>query len=220
MSLTKRLWQALIEPVHQRLSALNVKRVLLLPSGGLQLLPLHAAWFRDEDGQKRALLDDYEITYAPSAYALDIAIRRATKRRATERKDHKALVVGINDYKNLSQLFNAVPEAEAIARVLGVKPLLNDAATTSSAKSGAAGTAYLHLSCHGSFNWKNPMDSALTSPKTNLSDSRRSSANLICAQRCWSPFRRARREFRMCAGLLTNISACPPDSCKRKHLLS
>jgi hypothetical protein len=66
-SLTKRLWQELIEPIHQRLLALNVKRLLLLPSGGLQLLPLHAAWFKDEDGKKHCLLDEYEIIYAPSA---------------------------------------------------------------------------------------------------------------------------------------------------------
>jgi len=160
-SLTKHLWQTLIEPIHQRLSALSVKRVLLLPSGGLQLIPLHAAWSRDEDGQKRALLDDYEITYAPSAYALDIANRRATTRRTIAGTGHTALVVGVNDYKNLSQLVNAVPEAEVIARVIGAEPLLNAAATISATKSGAVGAAYLHLSCHGSFNWYNPMDSAL-----------------------------------------------------------
>lgn len=122
---------------------------------------MHAAWFRDEKGQKCILLDDYEIVYAPSAYALDIANRRATTRRTTASTGHTALVVGVNDYKNLSQLINAVPEAEAIARVLGVKPLLDAAATTTTAKTGAAGAAYLHLSCHGSFNWNNPMDSAL-----------------------------------------------------------
>jgi CHAT domain-containing protein len=160
-SLTNRLWQVLIEPIHKRLSALSVKRVLLLPSGGLQLLPMHAAWFRGEDRQKRFLLDDCEITYAPSAYALDIANRRATTRRTTARTDQTALVVGVNDYKNLSQLKNAAPEAEAIAQVLGTEPMLNAAATTSAAKSGSAGAAYLHLSCHGSFNWENPMDSAL-----------------------------------------------------------
>ena len=37
------------------------------------MLPLHAAWRITEDGQHRALLDDLEITYAPSAYALAIA---------------------------------------------------------------------------------------------------------------------------------------------------
>ena len=137
------------------------KRLLLLPSGGLQLLPLHAAWFKDEDGKKRALLDEYEIIYAPSAYALDIANRRATTRRTTARTDNTALVVGVNDYKHLPKLINAVPEAEAIADVLSAKPLLDAAATTSAVKSGAAGAAYLHFSCHGSFNWDNPMDSAL-----------------------------------------------------------
>ena len=160
-SLTQRLWQALIDPIHQRLLELNVRRVLLLPSGGLQLLPLHAAWRNNEDGRKRALLDDYEITFAPSAYALDVANRRAKARSAIAAPGQKALVAGINDYPPPNRLVNAVPEAKAVAHILGTEPLLDAAATKSAVKSGTAGAAYLHLSCHGSFNWPNPMDSAL-----------------------------------------------------------
>ncbi len=54
-----------------------------------------------------------------------------------------------------------MPEAEAVARVLDANPLLNSATTKLVVKSGVAGAVYLHLSCHGSFNWGNPMDSAL-----------------------------------------------------------
>jgi CHAT domain-containing protein len=161
VSLTKRLWQAFINPIHQRLSESKIKRVLFLPSGGLQLLPLHAAWFKDENGQKRTLLDYYEITYAPSAYAMDIANRRVKTRYNSASQNQTALVVGINKYKNLNNLFNAVLEAETIAGVLGTKPLLDGAATTFAATTGASGSAYLHIACHGSFDWDNPMDSAL-----------------------------------------------------------
>jgi CHAT domain-containing protein len=154
-TLLQRLWKMLIAPIHQRLSALNVKRLLLLPSGGLQLLPLHAAWRIVEDGQKRALLDDYEISYAPSAYAYSIA-----RHRAAGRTGKAALIVGINAYKN-APLVNAVPEAAAIANLLEVKPLCDDKATKPVVKNSAAGKAYFHFSCHGSFNWGAPLDSSL-----------------------------------------------------------
>ena len=110
----------------------------------------------DEDGQKRALLDDYEITYAPSAYALSTACRRAAGRRG-----NAALVVGINAYEKERPLVNAVQEAAAIANILNVKPLLDSAATKPVVKTGVKSAAYLHFSCHGSFNWDAPMDSAL-----------------------------------------------------------
>ena len=41
-------------PIHQRLESLRVNRLLLIPSNGLQLLPLHAAWRMTADGQRRA----------------------------------------------------------------------------------------------------------------------------------------------------------------------
>jgi CHAT domain-containing protein len=72
-----------------------------------------------------------------------------------------ALVAGINAYINLPPLQNAVPEANAVAHVLHSKPLLDSAATKQAVKTGTPDAAYLHLSCHGSFNWDMPMDSAL-----------------------------------------------------------
>jgi CHAT domain-containing protein len=155
-SLTGRLWQALVAPIHERLAVLNVKWLLLYPSGGLQLLPLHAAWRIGDDGRPRALLDDYVITYAPSAYALDAADRR-TEGRAGK----TALVVGVNAYQKLPPLNNAIPEAGAIAGLFQAVPLLDSAATKQAVKAGAPASAYVHLSCHGSFNWRAPMDSAL-----------------------------------------------------------
>lgn len=155
-SLTGRLWQVLIAPIYKQLSALNVKRLLLLPSGGLQLLPLHAAWHMDKDKQARTLLDDYEIIYAPSIYALATACHRAA-----ERQGKRALVAGINTYQELSSLHSAVQEAAAVAHILHAKPLLDSAATEQAIKAGAADASYIHLSCHGSFMWSAPMDSAL-----------------------------------------------------------
>ncbi|WP_018605567.1 CHAT domain-containing tetratricopeptide repeat protein [Uliginosibacterium gangwonense] len=154
-SLVGRMGQAIIAPIQERLTALKVKRLLVLPSGGLQLLPLHSTWFSGEDGQRCSLLDDYEIAFAPSAHAYSIARRRLAGRTGRE-----ALVVGINDYAQ-SPLVNAIPEAQAVAALFNVAPLLDTDATKGAVISGAPKAAYLHFSCHGSFNWSMPMDSTL-----------------------------------------------------------
>ena len=137
--------------------SLNVKRLLLYPSGGLQLLPLHAAWRPGDDGRPRALLDDYEVIYAPSAYAISTA-----NHRTEGRTGKTALVVGVNAYQKLPPLQNAVPEATTIAGLFQALPLLDSAASKSAVKAAAPGAAYVHLLLsRGSFNWRGPTDSAL-----------------------------------------------------------
>ena len=46
--------------------------MVLVPHAGMGLMPLHAAWRMTESG-RRAFLDDYTITYAPSVYALRVS---------------------------------------------------------------------------------------------------------------------------------------------------
>jgi CHAT domain-containing protein len=153
---TGQLWDGLVGPIHERLAALGVGRVLLMPQGGLQLLPLHAAW-RIEEGAKRYLIDDYRVSHAPSAYTLQVC-----RRRAQERHGDKALVAGIEVYERLPPLFNACAEAEAIAAAFDTQPLLDADATRQAVVAGLADSAYLHLSCHGSFAWgRDPLASAL-----------------------------------------------------------
>jgi CHAT domain-containing protein/tetratricopeptide (TPR) repeat protein len=151
------LWDILLDPVHKRLQLLGVRSVILMPSGGLQLLPLHAAW-RMENGTRRYFIDDYGVSYVPSGYALD-----ASRRRAARHVGRVALVAGVNAYADsrVNPLVNAVPEARVLARLLEVDPLLDAAATKEAIKAGAAGCAFLHLSCHGFFAWGDPLASGL-----------------------------------------------------------
>jgi CHAT domain-containing protein len=133
----------------------GVKNLILMPSGGLQLLPLHVAW-REVDGTPRSLLDDTTITYAPSGYAL-----KASLERAGERTDTSAVVGGINKYVKLSPLFNAVDEALAIAELFEAEALTDGTATKEAVTQAVGGSAFLHLSCHGSFGWQEARESAL-----------------------------------------------------------
>jgi CHAT domain-containing protein len=144
---TSQLWDKFISPIQARLQTQGVKRVVLMPSGGLQLLPLHAAW-RMENGVKRYWLDDYEISYAPSAYALG-----ASQKRAGERTGQSALVAGVSEYKKLSQLHYTRAEVEEVGKLFNSQTLLNDTATPNAIVDGARDKAFLHLSCHGSFAW-------------------------------------------------------------------
>ncbi len=156
--ITEELWISLLAPIHDRLQSLNIKSVILMPAGGLQLLPLHAAW-RMENNQRRYLLDDYDaVVYAPSGFALE-----TSRRRAAHRDGHSAMIVGINKYADskVNPLVNATPEAQAIAELLKTEPLLDGDATKEAIKKGAEGNAYLHLSCHGYFDWNKPLASGL-----------------------------------------------------------
>jgi CHAT domain-containing protein len=156
--IARQLWTTLLESVHKNLEQLNVRRVIMMPSGGLQLLPLHAAW-REVDGQKRAFLDEYEIVYAPSGYVLG-----KCQQRSKERRGKTALVVGIDNYANSKwpPLENARMEAISVAAMLGVKPLLDQEATVEAARKVAPNSTYLHFSCHGAYAWGgNPFDSVL-----------------------------------------------------------
>ncbi len=149
------LWAALLQPIYERLETLGVKQALLLPAGGLQLLPLHAAW-RLVEGQSRALLDEVVVQYAPSAYALQMA-----RRRAAERTGSRALVAGIDAYRDLPPLQTAVFEANAVSELLGGEAVLDSAVRKQVVLEGAARAAYLHLACHGRYSWFKPDESAL-----------------------------------------------------------
>jgi hypothetical protein len=68
----------LMGPIQQRLITLGLVEgapVLLMPQGGIGLLPLHAAW-HEGNGTRRVFLDDYTVSYPPSGYALTVSQRR------------------------------------------------------------------------------------------------------------------------------------------------
>ena len=142
---TRRLWEAFVGRVHERLQALGVRRVLLMPQGDTNLVPLHAAW-REVDSKRRYFMDDYAITYAPSMVTLAAAQRKSTRGAG-------ALVAGVGEYRTMGNLPNTKTEAESIAALFGTSPLLDGAASVEAVKNGVAGKAYVHLSCHGGFGW-------------------------------------------------------------------
>ncbi|MEO8395912.1 MAG: CHAT domain-containing tetratricopeptide repeat protein, partial [Chloroflexota bacterium] len=158
-SFTERLWFALMAPIHERLQQLGIAQhspVVLMPQGGLGLLPLHAAWC-EVDQQQRYFLDDYDVRFAPSAYALAVA-----HRRTASQSEKSALVAGVSSYTSYKNLPNVDFEIREIGSLLGAQPLLDAQATYDNVLSGVSEAKYVHLACHGGFAWGNdPLASAL-----------------------------------------------------------
>lgn len=155
----RRLWDAVFGAVHQRLTEIGLKPkapVLLLPEGGLNLLPLHAAW-REVDGHPRYFADDYTVSYAPSGYALSVSRQRLQEPQCQQ----CSLLAMVNptadlafadiEGKLLSPLFNADR----------CQVLVEKKANWEAFVKALPGKAYLHFACHGYYNWDDSLRSGL-----------------------------------------------------------
>jgi CHAT domain-containing protein len=152
------LWNCLLGPIAECLAGLDVRHVLLMPQGRLALLPLHAAW-RKVDGEPRYFLDDYTVTYVPSAYARHVSEQRLhdAARKA------RTLFALVNPTEDLP--FTPT-EGDLLASVFGDTQstvLPGSYATPHAVKQGLA--SYLHFACHGFYNWGNAMQSGLVLAK-------------------------------------------------------
>ncbi len=149
------LWSNLMGPIAERLANLNVTQVLLMPQGGLGLLPLHAAW-HEVDGRRRYFVDDFAVTYLPSAYVHKVSLERMSN---LERQGSSLLAV-INPTNDLP--FTPA-EGEQVASLFeySCATMLSGAEASPEAVMKHAMAAYLHFCCHGLYNWNDPMQSCL-----------------------------------------------------------
>lgn len=140
-----------------------VHSLVIVPHGPLHHVPFHALF----DGE-RYLIDDFEISYAPSGTVFAQCQQRApaSAPASAPAQPHdlgRALVVGVAD----PLIPSAVEEAVAVAHTLGEKVtvLTGDLATVDrvEAQTRESETAHdlVHLACHGLFRADNPMFSAL-----------------------------------------------------------
>ena len=145
-SILRKLHSTLFAPVATVLGA-AVRQLVVVPHGALHQVPFHALF----DGV-RYVLDDYEVTYAPSATAFALCQQRPAPANA------HALVVGVAD----SHIPAAEHEAHAVAQQLGQAALhMGSQASVAAFQAQASGCAVIHLACHGMFRADNPLFSAL-----------------------------------------------------------
>lgn len=152
----QRLYEVLAAPVSSAVQAVypNTSRLVLIPNKVLGALPLHAAW-RLENGYRKSWLDDFEITYAPSAWVLS---RCAIRRRANPRKPETLLAVQ-DPQENLSY---SDFEIDGVKRWFTDHRILPGVAATvdSTVKAMSYGDEKV-FSCHGSFDSRDPENSYL-----------------------------------------------------------
>jgi CHAT domain-containing protein len=162
------LYKSLIQPLKP---FLNRSHLVVIPHRELHYIPFAAF----SDGSNY-LLDDYMITYLPSASSLPFIDENARDTGGTP------LIMGnptTGDYDITSSLATqrdqlgplpfAEEETEVIAKLLGVDPYFQINATETLVKQRARSTSILHFAAHGLFNPTVPLNSlvALAPDKTN-----------------------------------------------------
>ena len=138
------LYSDLIAPVRAHLRG---TRLVIVPHGLLHQLPFHAL---TSDG--RALLDEFEISYAPSASVLAWLLKKQPVSTS------KSLVMGVAD----PLAPHIQREVEAVASDLpDATLLLGESATFESLRSFAPRVCKVHIAAHGYFCRENPMFSSI-----------------------------------------------------------
>lgn len=155
------LGERLMRPVAEALKSLGTSEVTLIPCGRLALFPLHAAEYQ-VNGQTRCFMHEFTVSYAPSARALDSCRNTLSAMPAQSRT-----LGGVGNPLPLPE--DTSPLAYARLEVEGIAPLFGDAttvlceqqATREALDTQLGQTTYLHLSCHGTFNAQDPLESGV-----------------------------------------------------------
>ena len=139
------LYNILFAPLAPLIDHANL---IIVPHGVLHYLPFAALW---DAAAGHYLIEDYALTYAPSASALKYIL--APEKRTPD----EGRVLALGDPEG--SLPNARNEATSIAQLYGVAPLLGSQAMESRVKAAAGQLDELHLAAHGVYN---PFNSLFT----------------------------------------------------------
>jgi CHAT domain-containing protein len=138
------LFQELLAPLRDRL---NAAHLTIIPHGILHYLPFHALF----DG-KNYLIDDFSISYAPSASIYTLCHRKKSSASGPP------LVLGVPD----SRAPFIDDEVHAVAGALQGSQLIMGAETSEGAlRTTGAQSRLIHIATHGVFREDNPMFSGI-----------------------------------------------------------
>jgi len=120
--------------------------VVLVPNRALNILPLHAC-LRTVNGRKRYLLQDYEITYAPSCSMLDLCYRRDAA-LGKRRPAGDSLFAVANPSPPYELVFSEW-EVDEIGKHFAQKEVLVKAESKPALLERGRDASVIHLSTHG-----------------------------------------------------------------------
>ena len=196
---TRQLWDRVMNPVALALRQLlpvdqaSIPGVTIIPTGLLALLPLHAAWTSDAatPSRRRYFLDEFVVSYAPSALALHHAHESAMRIPA-----ERLLIVEEPLTTEAGRLLNVHAEAESVRRLFDNSVVLSrNQATRQAVRSALPEAQVVHFSCHGANDWQNPLESGLL-----MADDEAEEGNLLTVRDLLEP--------RQTGGRLATLSAC------------
>jgi CHAT domain-containing protein len=142
------------------LDSIRHRKLIIVPHGVLHYVPFAALRNRHTE---RYLIDDYTLTYAPSASALRFL-------RAKESPvEGEVLILGDPD-SAMSKLPGAAEEATDVARTLGATPLLGAGARESLLYDVHGKFDLVHLAAHGVYDPKNPLFSRIALSRDDTHD--------------------------------------------------
>lgn len=145
LRIAARLYDVLFAPLTPYVSNHDL---IIVPHDVLHYLPFAALW---NAKSAHYLVEDYTITYAPSASVLKHVLG---KRNPDE---GRLLAMGNPD----GSLPNAAAEAKSIAALYGTAPLLGGQATESQVYRQAGHVDVLHVAAHGVYDQYNPLFSRI-----------------------------------------------------------
>ncbi|MFF3935189.1 CHAT domain-containing protein [Streptomyces phaeofaciens] len=149
----------LVGPLAERLRALGADRAVLVPTGLLGVLPVHAARY-PVDGTPRNLFDDVAVSHAPSARVL-VAARAGT---ADPARTDPARLLGVSEPHPCDPpLPWAGAELDAVQQLFGgpAVALIGPAATRDALLRALPDATHLHFAGHGSYDPDEPLASHL-----------------------------------------------------------
>jgi CHAT domain-containing protein len=154
--ITQDLWLRVMKPVVSFLLAKGFAEAILIPTGLLALLPLHAAWCEKGD-RKCYALDYIAFSYAPSAVSLIYA-----RKIAEETIIEHFLAIDEPKPVDIGDLPNSKEEVASIASFFKNSEILDhERATWCTVMKSLPKSQVVHFSCHGDIDWNEPTKSGL-----------------------------------------------------------
>ena len=161
-ALSDLIGEKLLRPLAESLARRGASGVTLVPAGLLGLMPLHAIDWSDAAGSRRSLLDDFEVTFAPSA-----RLQLACVQRASRRDGEPVRFVGIaNPLPHSDPLPEAEREIDIVERLVPAGDILmlkRDEATKQRVLEVLPSATHVHFACHGKGRFFDPLFSAALS---------------------------------------------------------
>ena len=159
---THQLWNVMMDPLISHLQQNNLSKAILIPTGYLSYLPLHAAWTSDttKPNGRRYACDDIQFTYTPNVLSLNSARSIANQTSATT-------LLAINEPQpvNAGNLPSAsIEAAKAISAFSGKDNwnlLQQENATRTAVLEQLPHKNVVHFSCHGFADFGTPLNSGL-----------------------------------------------------------